>query len=115
MESRKEAEHTEELRRSCVSNDKTQEEYDTLLRKVLSKLQAGKIKLYVKNLQISVRSLEFLGDLVKQDGIRIHLDKVRAVTEMEPPKDKKSVKRLFSLTKFLAKEILEPLQALLKN
>ncbi|XP_011859611.1 PREDICTED: uncharacterized protein LOC105557076 [Vollenhovia emeryi] len=99
----------------------TQEEHDRRLIQALTKLQQAKMTLNEKKLVINSRSVEFLGHLIEEKGTRIHPDKIRAVTEMEPPKDRKGVKRLIGMINFLAKAIpdkatiLEPLQAHLKE
>jgi hypothetical protein len=64
----------------------TQEEMDALIRGVLEALRKHKLSLQPKKCEWNKEEVQFCGFLVSKHGTRIDPEKVRAVSEWEPPR-----------------------------
>ena len=62
-------------------------EHQQCLEKVLQRLKAAKVTLNAEKCQFAQASIRFLGQIVSQDGIQPDPGKIRAITEMPPPKN----------------------------
>jgi len=49
----------------------------------------------VFNLQLHVNEVKYLGTIITPDSIKPDPSKVKAIMEMEPPKDKAGIRHLF--------------------
>ena len=85
--------------------------------------KARKIDLALKSLKCQVRcdKLTYLGHKISKDGINADVNKIRAITEMPMPEDKKAVQRLLGIINYVGKfipnlaEITKSLRKLLKK
>ncbi|XP_014261398.1 uncharacterized protein K02A2.6-like [Cimex lectularius] len=96
----------------------TKEEHDKYLRRVLEKIKKAGITLNKGKTEFCKQKVEFLGFVLSQEGVAPDPNKVKAITEMEPPKDIKEVQRFMGMVTFLAKfipkrsEIMAPITSL---
>lgn len=68
--------------------------YDELqetLCKILEKAKENQIKFNPQKCLLFVKEVTFLGHIINEKGICIDQEKVKAMTELEPPKDKKII------------------------
>ncbi|XP_043063528.1 uncharacterized protein K02A2.6-like [Drosophila ficusphila] len=98
---------------------KSEEELASRLNEVLTRMDQAGLRLRKEKCQFGVSSIEFLGFKVDALGIRPSADKVKAIHEAPPPKEKKQLQAFLGLTNFyhsfLPKKatIAEPLHRLL--
>lgn len=70
---------------------------------------------------VFVKEVTFLGHIINLKGISIDQEKVKAVTDLEPTKDKKRLQRILGMFNYLSKlisgyaDITAPLRNLLKT
>ena len=110
----------------CLMDDiliygSTQEEHDTRLRAVLTRLQDIGITLNYDKCVFSVSSLKYLGQIIDRSGVRPDPDKVKAVTEMAPPRNLPELRSFLGMVNQFGKFIphlsntTEPLRSLLSK
>ena len=98
-----------------------EEENDRILRKVLDRAREKNIKFNPKKLQLKVREVKYVGNIVSEDGLRPDDEKIRAIIEMPVPESKEDLMRLLGMTNYLTKfvpnmsEKTAPLRMLLKK
>ncbi|KAJ8369221.1 hypothetical protein SKAU_G00092490 [Synaphobranchus kaupii] len=83
----------------------TQEEHDTKLEKTLWRVQQFGFKLNGDKCQFSVSEITFLGDKISTEGVQPDKAKVKAIHDMEKPKDKKGVQWVLGMLNYLGKFI----------
>lgn len=97
----------------------TREEHDRNLRKVLIRSKERGVKLNKDKLEVGVTKVKYFGHLLTSEGVGPDPDKVSAVREMKPPKDKSELETFLGMVTYLAKfapnlsEITSPLRNLL--
>jgi hypothetical protein len=64
---------------------KTKPEYDEIVREVLSRLQANRLAVSAEKCVWGVTEVEFLGYIIRRDGIKMSAEKVVAVLEWKSP------------------------------
>lgn len=96
-------------------------EHDEILKTVLSRARKYNVKFNKDKLQLRVKVVKYLGHLISAEGLIVDPSKVRAITEMPPPTDKKSLIRLLGMIAYVSKFIpncsalTDPLRKLCKN
>lgn len=99
-------------------NDK---EHVERLAKVLSRFRTAGLRLRKDKCEFLKPEIEFLGHLVSKDGIKPNPDKVKAISEMPPPKDLKQIESFLGMIQYYAKFVPQlsalaaPLNHLRKN
>ena len=63
----------------------TQDEHDQRLKQVMEKLESAGVTLNVDKCEFSQDTLKFLGHVVDKNCIIINPEKIRAISDMEPP------------------------------
>lgn len=76
---------------NMISKSRTEDDHLEHLRKLFSRLRKFKLRLNPANCTFGVRYGKLLGFIVSQKGIKIDLDKVRAIQDKLPPRTKKEV------------------------
>ena len=100
---------------------RTTEEHEERLDKVLQKLQEAGLTLNEQKCHFSQSQVKFLGQVVDNDGIRPDPDKVRAIREVQPPRNVSDVRRFLGMSNHLSKfapnlaEKTKPLRELLNK
>lgn len=98
-----------------------QEEHDTRLSIVLSKLHKAGFTLNKKKCEFSVKRIKFLGHEISNEGIRADEDKLKAIKDLNNPADITELRRFFGMVNQVAKfvpglaELSQPLRELLKK
>jgi len=92
----------------CLMDDiliygRDNEEHQQHLERVLYRLKEAKVTLNVDKCQFAQSSIKFLGQIVSQDEIQPDPEKVRAITEMPPPKNVSEVRRFMGMVNQLGK------------
>lgn len=94
----------------------TREEHDRNLRKVLIRSKERGVKLNKDKLEVGVTKVKYFGHLLTSEGVGPDPDKVSAVREMKPTKDKSEIETFLGMVTYLAKfapnmsEITSPLR-----
>ena len=86
----------------CLIAGETLEQHDERLFEVLKRLESAGVTLNESICVFAKRSLTFLGHLIDEEGLRACPEKVRAITEMAPPKNVSDIRRLLSMINQLA-------------
>src|SRR3954466_15614736 len=75
-----------------IAKSSTEEEHIEYLLKLFQRLRKYQLRLNPNKCTFGVRSGKLLGFIVSQRGIKVDLDKVRAIQEMPAPKTEKQVR-----------------------
>ncbi|UYV81408.1 K02A2.6-like [Cordylochernes scorpioides] len=81
------------------------EDHNSTLKKVLDLARESKLKLTLNKLQMATGEVKFLGHTISQEGILPDQDKVRAIQNMQIPKNKQELQRILGTVTYLAKFI----------
>ncbi|GFO04659.1 polyprotein [Plakobranchus ocellatus] len=84
---------------------KNTKEHDERLRKVLNRCRKINLTLNEKKCHFNEEEITYLGHKLTQDGVQPDKEKVKAITAMPPPEDKKGVERLLGTVNYMAKFI----------
>ena len=96
-------------------------EHDHILRTVLERARKYNVRFNKNKVQLKVRQVRYLGHLISSDGQKPDPDRVKAVSEMAAPADKKGLLRFLGMITYVSKFIpncsalTEPLRQLLKS
>lgn len=102
-----------------VGND--QKEHDEILKQVIEKARKSNVKFNKSKLQYKVNSVKYFGEIHSQGGHTPDPDRVRAITGLESPKNKKELQRLLGLFNFVRDfipnmaEVTSPLRELFRK
>jgi predicted aspartyl protease len=100
---------------------KDQQEHDTILEEVLTKLENAGFTLNKDKTVFSQKSTTYLGHRLTAGRIMIDDEKVAAITEMSPPVDIAGIQRFLGMVNFVGKfipnksEVLKPITELLSK
>ncbi|UYV81537.1 K02A2.6-like [Cordylochernes scorpioides] len=81
------------------------EDHNSTLKKVLDLARESRLKLTLNKLQMATGVVKFLGHTISQEGIFPDQDKVRAIQNMQIPKNKQELQRILGTVTYLAKFI----------
>lgn len=84
---------------------KNEKEHKKILQLVLERAQKCGVKFNRKKCKFGVNKVKFLGHNFSDQGIEVDNEKVRAIKEMEKPKDVKAVERFLGMTTYVTKFI----------
>ena len=79
----------------------TQEEHDIRLEKVVQKLNKHGLTLNATKCQINVPELTYMGHVLTSRGLQVSDEKVKAIVNAPPPKDRSEVRIFPGLAQFL--------------
>ena len=79
--------------------------HDERLRAVVERMEAAGVTLNVDKCELSKPSMKFLGHVIDANGIHADPAKVKAVTDLEPPKTASEVRRILGMVNQLGKFI----------
>ena len=83
----------------------TQEEHAIRLEKVVQKLNEHGLTLNATKCQINVPELTYMGHVLTSRGLQVSDEKVKAIVNAPPPKDRSEVQSFLELAQFCAKFI----------
>ena len=104
-----------------IIHGKTQEEHDVNLKAALNRASDRNLKLNPEKLEVGVNEITYFGHVISSDGLKPDPEKVKAITEMPPPTDKKELQTLLGMITYLSRfapqlsEITKPMRDLLKD
>lgn len=100
---------------------KSKEEHDRNLRAMLQRSREQGVKLNPDKSTICATEVSYFGHLITKDGVKPDPAKIKAVKDMEPPKDKGELETILGMVNYLSKfapmlsDINAPLRQLLKE
>lgn len=80
-------------------------EHNERLKKLLNRLREQNVKLNKNKCKIAIKELSYLGHKLSAKGVTPDENKVKAITSMEAPTDKKSLERFLGLVNYIGKFI----------
>ncbi|UYV72940.1 K02A2.6-like [Cordylochernes scorpioides] len=89
----------------CYIDDLLIWDHNSTLKKVLDLARESRLKLTLNKLQMATGEAKFLGHTISQEGILPDQDKVRAIQNMQIPKNKQELQRILGTVTYLAKFI----------
>ena len=110
----------------CMMDDivvfgSTREEHDKRLCEVLTKLQVSGLTLNKEKCRFRESEIEFLGQIISSQGIKMDSSKIKAILEMPEPQDVPSLRRFMGMVNQLGKftkgltDLTEPMRGLLST
>eukprot|EP00731_Ephydatia_muelleri_P001018 Em0001g1018a len=100
---------------------KTEEEHHKRLKAVLQRCQDIHLTLNMEKCKFGAPQVTYLGHIISAAGISLDKDRVKAISEMPPPTDRKGVERILGTLNYVAKfvpdmsMITQPIRELLKQ
>ena len=97
----------------------TFDEHVKRLQRVLERCEEVGIKLNEKKCHFLCKEVKYIGHVITPEGVKPDPEKIKAITEMPPPTDKKGVQRLLGMITYLGRyisnlsEMTHPLRILL--
>ena len=94
------------------------QDHDANLKRLLQRAREQNLKLNRKKVKLRLDTVSYMGHLLTSEGLRPDPMKVRAITEMPQPRDKKAVERLLGCVNYLSRylpklaEVVAPLRKL---
>ena len=98
-----------------------QEEHDTRLVAVMTRIEAAGVTLNSEKCEFNKKRVKFLGHIIDQDGIRADPDKIAAIINMEAPSNVPELRRFLGMANHLGKfspklaQLSQPLRELLSK
>ena len=110
----------------CLMDDvlifgKSQAEHDDRLNEVLKRIESAGVTLNLSKCEFSKSELKFLGHIINKDSVKADPAKIRAILDMQPPRNVPEMKRFICMTNQLSKfipcsaELMKPLTELLSS
>ena len=110
----------------CMMDDiiifgESSEEHDARVRAVFRRLEDNGVTLNFEKCEFAKSSITYLGHVVSADGIRADPSKVRAIKQMQQPKDVGDIRRFLGMANQLGKfipnlsTVTQPLRDLLQK
>ena len=84
--------NTANYRDDIIGGGKTLRSMIKTLSNVLQRLNENGLTLSTKKCQLAMKSVECLGYFFTKDGLKLSLDKVKALDEAEPPESKEALR-----------------------
>ena len=97
--------HTAAYLDDIVIFSNNMEEHQKHLQETLTLLHQAGLRLNPEKCKIAVKEFKFLGFIVSAEGIRPDPDKVRAIADMEAPKDVRAVRRFLGSVGFFRRHV----------
>jgi len=98
---------------------KSREEHDENLKRVLERARQVGIRFNPEKMEIGTNEVKYFGHVVSAEGLKPDPEKVAAIEEMKPPKDRNELETVLGMITYLAKfapnlsEITKPMRLLL--
>ena len=83
---------------NMVVKSKVESEYVNDLRNIFDILRRHKLRLNASKCSFGVESRKFLGYMVTHRGIEVNPDQIKAINNLQPPRNPKEVQRLTGMT-----------------
>ena len=83
----------------------TAEQHLKQIQIVLNRLRQAKLKLKKSKCALFKKELHYLGHLLTTDGVKPQVEKIKAISEMKPPKNQKGVREFLGMVGYYRKFI----------
>lgn len=97
------------------------QEHDIILKQVVDRAKQAGVKFNKNKIQFRVSSVKYLGYTFSEAGMQIDEDRIKAIKNLEEPKNRKQLQSVLGLVNYFRQfipnleETAAPLQELLKN
>ena len=81
-----------------VVKSKTESEHVNDLGDIFGILRRHKLRLNASKCSFGIRSGKFLGYMVTHHGIEVNSDQIKAIKDLQPPRNPKEVQKLTGMT-----------------
>ncbi|XP_062403787.1 uncharacterized protein K02A2.6-like [Sardina pilchardus] len=81
----------------------TEAEHDSRLATVIQRLAERGLTINAKKCQIKMTSINYMGHILSQDGLKVSGEKVKAIVHTPPPADASQMRSFLGLAQFCAK------------
>lgn len=81
------------------------EEHNARLEKVLSIAEKNNLKFNKGKCKLLLSEVKYMGHIISPKGIKPDFDKIQAIKDMPPPKDKKGLQRFLGMVTYMCKFI----------
>lgn len=88
-----------------IIHAKSLEEHNLILKQVLERARDVGIKFNKQKCKFAIKEINFVGHKLTEDGIKPDENKIKALTSMNPPKDKKELSRFLGMITYVSKFI----------
>lgn len=78
-------------------------EHDERLKKVLERARDYNLKLSTEKCEFRRKEVTYVGHVLSSEGLKADPEKIRAVTEMTPPANKKDLRKFMGFIQYFAK------------
>ena len=99
----------------------SEEEHDKNLKSILDVIKKSGLKINEEKCVFRQKQIEFLGHIIRAEGVRINPEEIRAILNMDRPSDVPELRRLLGMVNFLARflprlqDVIQPLTLLLST
>ena len=99
-------------------SDEVQKDHDRRFIALMERCHKLNIKLNAAKLQFKLKELKFMGTIISDQGMKMDLDKVAAITQMQPPENKAALLRFIGMVNYLSpfcanpSSVIQPLRML---
>ena len=83
----------------------TAEQHLKYIQIVLNRLRQAKLKLKKSKCAFIKKELHYLSHLLTTDGVKLQLEKIKAISEMKPPKNQEGVREFLGMVGYYKKFI----------
>lgn len=97
------------------------DEHDAIVRKVMTRAREQNVKFNPNKVQFKVDTVQYMGHVITQEGLKADDKKITAIVNMPAPEDKQALQRILGMVNYFSKfiprmaEITAPLRLLLKK
>ena len=88
----------------------TKEEHDLRLEEVMAKIERSAMTLNKSKCESAVKEVKFLGQIFNKDGIKVDLEKERAIKETPAPTDISGLNSFLAMVNYLSSRILSEIE-----
>lgn len=83
----------------------TLEEHDKILQAVIERAKKLNIRFNKEKIQFKQNHVKYLGHIFSQDGISADEDRIKSITDLKNPKNKKDLQKILGMINYLRKFI----------
>ena len=113
--------HVEIIMDDILVHGRTIDQHDSTLKQILDRCVQKNLKLNKAKVKLAQEQVEYVGQILTSEGVKISPEKVKAIVEMPAPTEISHVHTLLGMAKYSAKfmpelsQVTEPLRQLIQH